>query len=85
MSEMVVRWLTLIGGVVGQLIIAAFVYGKLTATVSGTAAAVAREESERKAGFERVDKEQDEQWRDINANGRSIEKIKGRLQLNGGE
>ena len=72
MSEQAVLWVTFIGGILVQLVIAAFVYGKLTQKVVGLSDEIAR-----------LDKDQDNQWSKINDSRENIAKIKGKLNLNG--
>lgn len=83
MDESAIHWLTFAGGMVGQLAIAAFVYGKLTAQVSTNITGLQDEKRDRKDEISRLDAEQNEQWADINATGRAVEKIKGKLGING--
>lgn len=77
------KWLMFIGGIGAQALVAAYVYGKLAEAVSSNAKAIEAERGDRKDGFARVEKEQDEQWKEINFTGRSVEKIKGHLGING--
>lgn len=77
---------TLIGAgivVTINLLTAAFIYGKLTESVQGMAKGLNDERNDRKDEIRRIDREQNEQWTEINASGRSIEKLKGKLGVNG--
>lgn len=61
----------------------AFLYGKMTETVEGLTSGLKAERNDRKEDIQRLDREQNEQWVEINATGRAVEKIKGKLQMNG--
>lgn len=77
---------TLIGitvTVVLQLLTAAFIYGKLTEAVQSMTKGLQEERSDRKDEIRRLDREQSDQWNDINSAGRAMEKIKGKLGMNG--
>ncbi len=66
------NWMGLVGSVAAQLIVAAYVYGKLTGAVSG--------HGDTLRGLRH---EQDDQWEKINDNREAIAKVKGRLRING--
>lgn len=83
MSDSLIHWLTFIGGVFVQAVIAAFVYGKLTQTVSGHSAGLAAETKEREKEVARIDDDQRNQWSQINKSREDIGKLKGKIGING--
>lgn len=67
-------WLA-IGGFVGQFVIAAYVYGKLTGTVSSHA----RQHASHDTRFAELGGEQNRQWESIGRHGERISGVEARV------
>lgn len=83
MTESAFHWITFLGGAVVQIAIAAYVYGKLTQSVSSLGDGLKAESSNRETDIERIDEDQKEQWGVIGNMREDLGKVKGKLGING--